>query len=767
MPDPKTKYQVTFESLTGGLNLYDPDYRLKLNESPDMENMLWKNGTLCSRYGQNYTEGTYASTDYTETLTSDTPTLTFTLSNWASRVFSVTETGQEEPIDPAFWSWDGGKTITLAIGSKSIDVSYQADFKNGPGYTCYSDLFWGNAFFHIGTKLFYAEPGIEMELTELCELRDMYSDYVPSRGTFLRYGDDLFYKARGVFIRIHYTANATPVFSASDVSTNAYVPITYINASWQNGSGTSYQPENRLSPKKTIWYNAGTSDNIETFAGDGTTTDFELQSTDFVYVSDVTVDGATVGNWTVSTTTSGNTVTNTLIFYIAPADGAHIEAKCQCAVKTYTLPVKATSVTEVVVDGVTKTPTTDYSYADGVVTFTSAPPVTQPLSNNTVRITYSLANTDAFNAIMDCPYAIVYGGNQNICMVVGGCTAQPNAFFWNGNNIAMDVSYWPMEQYNLGGDTEEEITGFGKQQGNLIVFKNKSVGKGSLEFTTVETSSDTTARTYIEIDYTNINSMTGCDLPWSIQLIENNLVFANTQQGVHIILDSSAAYENNIIHISRKIDGGQGRLGLLDRIQNAQCVCSFDDNKRYWLIADSRVFCWDYTLSEYKDPSWFYLTGVKAVAVLMDMETIYHLNNKGLVSVFDNYYTDYGSGYERRYQFATQFFRSYDRLKTVRDVIFTLRTDTDFIVQVTYLTDYEERKDLTDILYDGYRLAPRKILSEEGRNLRVEPFAYAARRRPGCRHVRHFSMVLTCTEAGCDMPVLSAQVFYTYEGRDR
>ena len=54
LPTPKREYTVNFEKLTGGLNIYDPDYRLKLNESPDMENMLWKNGTLCSRYGQNY-----------------------------------------------------------------------------------------------------------------------------------------------------------------------------------------------------------------------------------------------------------------------------------------------------------------------------------------------------------------------------------------------------------------------------------------------------------------------------------------------------------------------------------------------------------------------------------------------------------------------------------------------------------------------------------------------------------------------------------------
>lgn len=696
LPTPKSEYVVNFEKLTGGLNIFDPDYRLATNESPDMENMLWKNGTLCSRYGQSYVD-------------------------------------------------DGTD--------------------RGKGYTCFEELFWDYAFLHIGNSIWYGKPDREMTLTELCDLSSMYNGYVPARGTFLRYVDDLVYKAPGVFVRIHYTppvAPATePTFTAEDVAGNAYTPITVINASWKNGAGTLYQPENRISAKKTVWYNAGTEEQIATFSGDGTTTDFIITLTDFVYVTDVTVDGQTVGNWNVFGTT--------LHFYLAPASGTNnIQVKCQCAVKTYYLPVKATSIEQITVDGVA---TTAYTYdpTTGCVTFTSAPPVTQPLSANTVRITYSLANPDAFSSVMGCPYAIVYGGNQNICMVVGGCEAQPNAFFWNGNNIAMDLSYWPMEHYNLGGDTEDMITGFGRQQGNLVVFKNRSVGKVSMQFTTVDmSSSDVTKRVYIEMDYTSINSKLGCDIPWTIQLIDNNLVFANSQQGIHFIADSSAAYENNIIDISKKVNGDNGRVGLLQRIREAraagQSISSFDDTKRYWIIAGAKVFCWDYKVSDYKNPSWFYLTGIDAPNMLMDVDKIYHVGSNGRVTVFDTSYADYGEEMERRYQFATQFFRSYDRLKTATIEIFTFRPDTDFQIRVTYLNDYEERDDLTDIVCRSWRLSPRNL---RWRDMAVVPFAYVARRRPGCRHIRHFSTVLRCTGVGYDMPLLSAQVFYKYEGRDR
>lgn len=690
MPTPKSEYQVNFEKLTGGLNIYSPDYRLELNESPDMENMVWKNGTLCSRYGQTYVDD---------------------------------------------------------------------DATRGTGYTCFQDLYWDHAFYHIGNSIWYAEP--ESSLTELCDLSSMYTGYIPQRGTFLRYGDDLFYKAPGVFVRIHWDGAA---FQYADVAATAYTPITYVNADWRNGSGDSYQPENRLSAKKTVWYNPGINEGATTFSGDGSTTEFSLASIDgFYQVTDVTVDGIAVGNWIQN----GSTLT----FYYAPVAGTdNVVVYYTYVVKTYKLPVNGATIDKVEVDGLV---TTDFTFADDTVTLANTPAHSYPLATNTVRITYELVDTNfqnAFNSIMDCPYAIVYGGVQNICMVVGGCTAQPNAFFWNGNNIAMDVTYWPMEQYNFGADTEDAITGFGRQQGYLVVFKNRSIGKGELKFTSIQPTSDAPARTMIEIDYTNINSQTGCDLPWSIQLIENNLVFCNTHQGVHFIADSSAAYENNIITISLKVNGDVGRIGLLHRVREAARVSSFDDTRRYWVIADDKAYCWDYTISDQKNPSWFYLTGVDAPALFLDVEKIYHLNTDGRVTVFDNSYADYGGDFVRRYQFATQYFRTYDRLKTVREAIFTFRPDTDFEIALEYLTDYEVRRDITDeythehIECRSWRLVPRNL---RWRDMSVFPFAYVARRRPGCRHVRHFSMRLTCTGAGYDMPILSAQVFYTYEGRDR
>ena len=243
------------------------------------------------------------------------------------------------------------------------------------------------------------------------------------------------------------------------------------------------------------------------------------------------------------------------------------------------------------------------------------------------NVTFTKENLDAYNSIMDCPYAAVYGGDQNVCVVVGGCKAQPNAYFWSGNHIVMDPGYFPFEQYNLAGDTEERITGFGKQQSMLVIFKEHSVGRAV--FDTVEMAS---GRVMLEMPYTNINSCIGCDLPWTIQLIENNLVFCNTEQGVHLVRDSSSARENNIETLSRNVNGNEQRPGLLEKVRGSEVTTSFDDGQRYWVVAGGEAFVWDYVLSQYSDPSWFYFTNINAAAFFRKNERAFHMNGAGRIT---------------------------------------------------------------------------------------------------------------------------------------
>lgn len=704
VPSQHATKMVDFPRLDGGLNLWEMDYRLNRNQSPEMKNLWWQDGVLQCRDGQRYLYG--PSQDQLKT-------------------------PLPEGVDP----W--------------VDL--------GTGYTCTSDLFWDHAFFHIGTKLYYMDPSAETPA-----MTELVSGVPENRGTFFRYNDGLFYKNRGAFIKVKYDPAKTPVFSASHVEDDAYTPIIVMNASPSTGSGDTYQPENRLSPKKTVQYNAAEDQQMITKNGDGSTKVFDLGKTaaadQLTRVTDVYF-GSTLVNTAIYTT---DVSTGKVTFTTAPPSDTIITFVAKFGVVTYQLPVEPVdAVTEVKVNGAVKTAGTDYAVdlTKGQVVFVTAPPVSDPAVNNTVEITYSKANEDALNAIMDCPYAIVYGGSQDVCIVLGGCEKQPNAFFWCGNDsVGMNEAYWPMSFYNLAGDSEDGITGFGKQYGTLVIFKEKSLGKSAYS---VEDVDD---RDSISLTYTAINAKIGCDLPWTIQLIENNLVFCNTEGGVHIVRDSTSALENNIECLSRNVNGTDQRPGLLADVRASETVAGFDDGNHYWVVANGHAYLWDYLLSAWKDPSWFYFTNIDGVAFFRTVDKSYHLDAHGRVTVFNRSFLDHWQAIEKVYQFPPQFFDSYDRLKDILYCIFTVRSDTDSMVHIKYESDYETRYDFTDIRSLSWKLVPRNLAF---RCLSIQRFAHVARRKPGCRHVRHFSVRLENNEPAQDLSIISAQIYFRYLGRDR
>lgn len=581
--------------------------------------------------------------------------------------------------------WENG-VLQSRDGQKWLN----SDTARGQGYTCWSELFWDNAFFHIGGKLYYGQPNEEgMELKELC-------DGVPeNRGTFFRYLDWLFYKNRGGFFRIEYLPQEEVHFKVVSVPELAHVPVVAINSDPVTGGGDLYQPENRLSADKILWYNAKKD------------------------------------------------------------------------TKDYKLPVgEIDSVVEVKVDEEVKKEGDDYQVdlKEGKVTFTTAPPVTTPSTNNTVKITYRKADPEAVASIMDCTYAMVAGGMRSICILLAGSTKQPNAVFWNSNDeLSMDPGYFPMTAYNLVGDTEDPVSGFGRQYSDTIVLKEHSVGK--LDFSLDEVN----GRKIPLFTYTSINNKVGCDLPWTVQLIENNLVFCNTYQGVHVIQSSSAAYENNVECISLNVNG-DGKNGLLRDVRAEKTAVSWDDDNRYWLCANGHAYLWDYLVSSMEAPCWYYQTELAPVCFFRDGANVnHHMDAQGRVTRMGRYFSDYGEGIDKVYRFPTTNFGTYDRLKDVVEVDFATRSDTMSNIQIRYDTDYESRYDRTE-LSTWQKNCQRLALGETilgYYNLEMPRYAVAAKRRPGCRHVRHFSMTLSNREPGADLAIVSARIYYRIMGKER
>ena len=563
----------------------------------------------------------------------------------------------------------------------------------GRGISAYPRLWHGFAFAHIGQSIYvFNALGAYVQLaTGVPEIR----------GTFFLYGDKLYYKTSGAYKQIAAEETGQG-WTFTCTSVYPYEPVILINAVPSTGSGDLYQPENRLSSRKTVWYNA--------------------------------VNGS----------------------------------------RTYHLPVVANRVTYVEVDGVRLESGWSYDRQNGNVIFQTAPPVYDPPRNNTVHITYEMSNPDAQKSIMDCRYAATYGGTGEVCVVMAGAEEQVNAYFWSGNSdIKMDPSYFPMEQYQLAGSSDERITGFGKQQDNLIIFKEDSVGKTTLGTQVINN------RVYIDMPFISINTAIGCDKPWSIQLVENNLVFAN-RRGVFMLQDTTAANENNIVPISRKVNENGIHSGLVDdlSVMNEDSVCSIDDGRCYYLVAHNKAWVWDYELSSYKDPSWFLFTNFGAVALVSEDGEIYHFNLQGQFSCLrppcvpaesrlapTGYYTDYGQPIERAYNFPVMTFGGSDARANINSVLIALGG---FVTQnnsLMYMTEYGNRQEPTplqvipELTYEANRVP--------GTRPRQDFLTEVFRRRPMARRVLHFSMQIYNNNPNEDFELVSAQVFYNFQGRLR
>ena len=763
MPKHAKEYVVDFPQLNGGLNLTELDYRIENDESPEMKNLWWKDGVLCSRDGQAW----------------------------------VNDTGL------------------------------------GVYHASYDSLWNGKMFVHAGTDIYVVDKATGIGTSVFSGEEDM-----TIRGTFFPYNEVLYYKTRGYYVKIEYD-DQTDTFTCSPIE--GYVPVTYINCSYQNGAGTVYQPENRISDKKTLWYNTAYTltvtpvGNITAVIEDAYFRMSVSNPGTYIFEHDGTkwtFDGYEIDPLDFGITVGGQ-----------PQNGDTLVVK-YAFVKEYYLPISASSITEVTVDGevqyqetievessretttiefdehiwrekVTTTGTYVFTYNydalpdagweyDGVVVdlseygitphsdvtpipyitgdtitveyfrgnyyldgdkvcFFVAPPVYYPEIANTVHITYSSENQVAYNNIMDCTQVAVYGGTGSLCIVMAGSLTQPNAYFWNGqNSVSMDPSYFPMTQYQLAGDTVDPITVFGKQQGFLIIFKKGSIGRTSLGTEIVD------ERTTIDLPYVSINAKIGCDLPWTVQLIENNLVWCNTQRGVHFLANTSSAYENNVVCISDKVESSNDSWtqGVLYDVRAAdpELIASHDDGNRYWLVVDGKVWLWDYFLSNYKNPAWFYFTDIKARGMIQSHDDIWHFDSLGRLSKFTNIFSDYGQAINKVYRFATQYFGTYNNKKNVNSVILNVRPITNSVIDVTYITDYEERKDLTPLSGVSWSLVPRDLTY---RNLGGSGFARVFRRKPHCRRVQYFTMRLENNIAEMDMAVVSAQIYYIFQGGQR
>ena len=110
-------------------------------------------------------------------------------------------------------------------------------------------------------------------------------------------------------------------------------------------------------------------------------------------------------------------------------------------------------------------------------------------------------------------------------------------------------------------------------------------------------------------------------------------------------------------------------------------------------------------------------------------------------------------------------FGSYDNRMNVNSIIVTLGAYETENTELWYLTDYEIRKDLTNLqVVDDIVYEANRVVGTRPDSSRV-PAVF--RRRPMCRRVLHFTMKLINNNLNEDFELVGAQIYYNLQGRLR
>lgn len=215
-------------------------------------------------------------------------------------------------------------------------------------------------------------------------------------------------------------------------------------------------------------------------------------------------------------------------------------------------------------------------------------------------------------AYTDMRFGTWYGGDRSLA--AGG-----TRLFLGGGQYVMwsalsDPLYFPVTAYASLGDPDEALTAFGKQGELLLLFKEHSLYAAEYvrsDTVTVEdvqsgAVTDTTATAVFPI--TPIHAEIGCDLPDTVALCGNRLVWACADGTVYTLSTSGQLSQRTVTVISEPI---RPLLRAKDPTVAAATVLDGE----YWLLWDDDIF----TATDDTAPRWarlsFDATGAAAQAL--------------------------------------------------------------------------------------------------------------------------------------------------------
>lgn len=161
-------------------------------------------------------------------------------------------------------------------------------------------------------------------------------------------------------------------------------------------------------------------------------------------------------------------------------------------------------------------------YANGTITFASAPPAAVPSGTQGLTVTFAHTVSGYADRVKKCRFSALYGSDASNFVFLSGNPDYKNALFHSENN---DPTYFSDLNYIEVGVANFAITGFLKNSaGELTVLKEHGSPEATIWHVAASLSADETINgTYFAIR--EGVSGTGCVTPWAQQQLKNDSLF--------------------------------------------------------------------------------------------------------------------------------------------------------------------------------------------------------------------------------------------------
>lgn len=247
---------------------------------------------------------------------------------------------------------------------------------------------------------------------------------------------------------------------------------------------------------------------------------------------------------------------------------------------------------------------------DGRIAFWDAnksplPDKFKKLKNN-LEIEASYENTSA-HKVFDMQHSTWFGGksagiNGGTRLFLCGNTRneEKNLVVWSDLDNPL---YFPENNYFYVGNSSQAVTGFGKQNEILVLFKERELFYTYYQQRSEYSAADVISQNVIDVTaaaayfpLVQIHGSIGCDCPNSIQLCRNRLVWASTQGKVYTLTTNNQYSERNVYEISGMVE----RRLEKETMEALAGAFSCDWQGLYCLFVNNHVYLMDYNSYGYQ-----------------------------------------------------------------------------------------------------------------------------------------------------------------------